>query len=330
MKPEMTLEQRKWLDEQLKDFNCIYVGHHGSFLYGLNREGSDLDIKAVYLPSKTDLILGKAIKTYNRKNDDLDIEVEIKSLSSFLQSAQSCDTNCVDLLHSPKDMQLLTTPLWDEMVKYRSCIFAKNMKGIVGYIKTHSKKYTNKIDRLNEMKWLRDLCVDIKTNYPDDLVKDVAESSELSDMLIDRQLKYIKPVTLVQDHEQQYLEVCGKKYIYTWSVDQLISAMEHEINRYGKRSNDGVDKGMDAKSLSHALRVLCELEEILTTNTISFPLKDREWLLKVKLAEIPYEEVMNEIDTRYDKCMSLLENCNLPEYNDLSPMYKVVENYYFN
>ena len=39
-----------------------------------------------------------------------------------------------------------------ELKSYKSDLYAKNMKGIVGYIKTHAKKYSNKIDRLNEMK----------------------------------------------------------------------------------------------------------------------------------------------------------------------------------
>lgn len=31
----------------------------------------------------------------------------------------------------------------------------------------------------------------------------------------------------------------------------------------------------------------------------------------------------------YDECMELLATSELPEYNDLSPMYSAVEKYYF-
>lgn len=317
--PELTQEQEIWLDGKLEKFNCVFVGFHGSHLYGLDREGSDIDVKAIYLPTKTDLILGDSIKTHNYKNDELDIEVEVKSLSSFLKSAKSCDTNCVDLLHCTEEMTLSKQPLWGEITKHKSCIFAKNMKGIIGYIKTHSKKYTNKIDRLNEMKRVVGLIDRLLVTT----VKDLAEIVSWEDF------KYVKPVTLVQDHEQQYLDICGKKYIYTWDVSQLYSVMESEINRYGKRSNDGANKGMDTKSLSHALRVLYELEEILTTGAITFPLKEKDFILRVKLGKVSYEEVMDMIDAKYEECMGLLESCDLPEHNDLSVMYKVVEDYYF-
>lgn len=322
--PELTEEQRDWLRTKTSGKDLAYMGIHGSYLYGLEREGSDIDIKAIYLPSAKQLVRGEALKTYNYKNEELDIEIEIKSLPSFLRSAESCDTNCIDLLHAPEEMSLLTTPLWDKLKSYRSSMYAKNMKGIVGYIKTHSKKYTNKIDRLNEMKALLS---HIKVYYEDyETIGAVAK-----DFVNNVNYKYIKIVESVVDGEQKYLEVCGKKYIFTWSINQLKEAMETEINRYGKRSNKGLDRGIDSKSLSHALRVLVQLKEIVTTKDLKFPLKDADYVLAVKLGEVTdLTVVLNKIDTLYEECMLLLENSDLPDEVDISLMEKVVEDYYFN
>lgn len=325
--PELTLEQKSWLEEQTSKVNTIFIGVHGSHLYGLDREGSDIDIKVIYLPSKQDLILGQAVKTYNKKNEDLDIEVEMKSLSSFLKSAGSADTNCIDLLHAPDEMVLFESELWKEIKQHKGNLYAKNMKGLVGYIKVHTHKYNNKIDRLNEMKLLfkrsQDVDYDLVLKYK--TVKDLAEKVSW------KGFKYIKPVTLVKDHEQQYLEVCGKKYIYTWSIKQLMEAMDVEIKRYGKRSEEGLGKGMDTKSLSHALRVLLQLKEILLTKNLEFPLKDSDYIKKVKTGEVlDVQEVMDRIDSEFNICMQLLEECDLPDEIDLTPMYSVIENYYFS
>ena len=324
--PELTKEQQDWLDTKLEGFNCIYVGIHGSWLYGLNREGSDIDIKAIYMPSKHDILRGKAIKTYNYKNDELDIEIEVKSISSFLRSAESCDTNCIDLLHAPEEMSLKTTELWGDMKQYRSGMYAKNMKGIVGYIKTHSKKYTNKIDRLNEMKQLLSFI-----NFNQDESHTPANTvMGVANLFSSSSCKYIKVVKLVKDGEQQYLEVCGKKYIFTLGVSQLKEALEVEINRYGKRSNDGLGKGLDTKSLSHALRVLLQLKEIITTKDLQFPLKHAEYVKAVKLGEVTdVKEVLNKIDTLYDECMELLAVSDFPEDVDIIEMFNILEEYYF-
>lgn len=320
--PELTAEQRDWIGEKTLDKNLIYMGIHGSHLYGLNREGSDIDIKAIYLPSAKQLVRGEALKTYNYKNDDLDIEIEVKSLPSFLRSAASCDTNCVDLLHAPKEMSLFSAIMWEDMKSLRSGMYAKNMKGIVGYIKTHSKKYTNKIDRLNDMKSL--LCYVNLYLFEFKTIMDVGCGFKSSSY------NYINCVENTKEGEQPYLEVCGKKYPLSWDISKLKCALEVEINRYGERSNNGADKGIDSKSLSHALRVLLQLKEIITTRDLKFPLKNAEYVKAVKLGEITdVTEVLDKIDTLYEECMVLLYESDLPEEVDISGMEEIVESYYF-
>ena len=319
---KLSIEQLDWITEVTADRNIVFMSIHGSWLYGLNHEGSDFDIKAIYAPSKEDLLLGKALKTYNKKCDELDIEMEIKSLSSFLNSAASADTNCIDLLHTPDALVLKTSMLWEDIKRERKCIYSKNMKGMIGYIKTHSHKYTNKINRMEEMK---------------DLLKEISfidDNTKIQDTTIPEQVdrlkyKYIKNVSVVSDHEQKYIEVVGKKYIVTWETKLLKDALKYEINRYGKRTADGSQKGLDGKSLSHAMRVLCELKEIILTKGLVFPLKDKEHLLNVKLGKVSYEEVMADIDSRYEECMELISKCDLPEQSDISPILNNIKRFFF-
>ena len=257
--------------------------------------------------------------------DELDIEIEVKSLSSFLRSAKVCDTNVFDLLHAPRNMIVQWSPVWRKIRKHRKDLYAKNMKGMVGYIKTHAQKYSNKIDRLENLQKVLDVTTGMGFHATPYTVRDVAEKLKTDGTIDD--LKYVDIVTLVQDHEQQYLEVCGKKYIFTWDMSQLSAAMHNEINRYGKRTNKGSEKGMDGKSLSHAIRVLFELRQIALENDLTFPLEDAEYIKKVKLSEVPVEEVMQRIDELYDECMELLEKSDLPEEPSIDNMLKVLIEY---
>ena len=314
-------KQLVWLDEQVKDLKILSSSVHGSWLYGLESEGSDVDVKVIYLPTFDDLLMGESIKTFNKKNDELDIEVEIKSLPSFVKSCKSADTNCMDILHTPDNLQILSTPQWEDIKANREFMYAKNMKGILGYIKTHSAKYTNKITRFNEMKSLLE-----ELQYVEDSV--ALKDTTLPEIIARKGYKYIKTVTSVTDHEQQYIEVCGKKYILTWESKLLKDALCVEIARYGKRTNKGSGDGMDAKSLSHALRVLCQLKEIVSDQTMTFPLKEVDFVKKVKLNQVDVDTVMDEIDKRYDECINLLENSTLPDNIDITPMLKVLKSFY--
>ena len=138
MVPKLTHEQQEWLDDKLKNYNLLYVGFYGSHVYGLDRPESDIDIKAVCVPKLEELLLGQGTKTHSYKNDELNIEVEVKTISSFLNSAKSCDTNVVDILHTPKEFWIGWTPEWEELVSHRQCLYSKNMTGLLGYIKTHT------------------------------------------------------------------------------------------------------------------------------------------------------------------------------------------------
>jgi hypothetical protein len=318
--------QKLWLNEKVKDKDVIFMSVHGSRLYGLASETSDHDIKAIYCPSKEDLLMGRALKTYNSKNDELNIELELKSISSFLKSALSCDTNCIDLLFTPPEHILLDSKLWNKIKYFRHEIFSQDMKGIIGYIKTHTYKYTNKIDRFDEISKLLEITLDMRDSGST-LTSDVANSSEL----IDRNFKYVKNVSLVSDHEQQYLEVCGKKYIHNSSINSLIGVLQHEVSRYGNRTKKGSDGGIDTKSLSHAIRVLSQLEEIIKTDHVTFPLLEAPYIMNVKNGRVALEKVLADIDERYDRCIYLLvkNKSYFPEVSNVHGMASEIEKYVF-
>tara|TARA_R110000744_G_scaffold170264_4_gene288431 strand:- start:1176 stop:1502 length:327 start_codon:yes stop_codon:yes gene_type:complete len=105
--------------------------------------------------------------------------------------------------------------------------------------------------------------------------------------------------------------------------------MLFELRRYGNRTKSGVSVGLDTKALSHAVRALCQLEEIVTEGTITFPLKDRGHIMFIKNGTIPLNRVMEEIDIRYERCMDLLNKSDLPAESDISGIISVVKGYVF-
>ena len=323
----LTKEQCKFLDDKLTGYETICVTIHGSTLYGLEHSGSDLDIKAVYVPTRKDLLLGNGNKTYNHKCDELGIEIEIKSLPSFIKSLEKCDTNCLDMINTPNVMTLRSSDLWESIKQNSKCVYAKNMKGIIGYIKTHTHKYSNKIQRLEELVKLQEYLLYLR-HYHNIKTRRLVDIN-LSAWITNNDFKYISLGTQYSDHEQAFLEVCGKKYTLTWSVATVLDAVTAEINRYGKRTNSGTESGMDGKALSHALRGIVEVKDIIENNSITFPLREAELVRKVKFNQIPLDEVIELLDIRFNEVNDMIDNSDLPEFNDLSPIFKLLEDFYF-
>jgi len=74
---------------------------------------------------------------------------------------------------------------------------------------------------------------------------------------------------------------------------------------------------IDFKAISHALRAAYQVRELLTTNTIVFPLKQAEFLKKIKLGELDYmTEVAPKLEALMAEVEMLSHNSTLPEKVD--------------
>lgn len=321
----ITKEQEKWVNEVLNDYvnDLVYVGIHGSKLYGIDHKDSDTDIKVVYTPELSDILMGKDLKPKQEKCEELDIEMEIIPVTNFLKSLSKADTNCIDMLHTPDEFILYRDSLWENMRTFKSDVYSKSMKGLMGYIKTHVHKYSHKIERLNELNTLAsEVFKFLHTQGVDKKVSGFTKDLDLTN------LKYTKVFNQVENGYQQYLEVCGKKYIFTWNLTELLDALNKEIERYGKRTQQGMDKNMDTKALSHALRVLYQVLEILEDKTITFPLKERDIVYKVKMGQVPLEDVLELLDTVFEKVNDLIDISDLPEKSDITQIVDLVGSRY--
>jgi len=77
------------------------------------------------------------------------------------------------------------------------------------------------------------------------------------------------------------------------------------------------NRNIDWKAVSHALRAAYQTKEILTENTINFPLRNADYLRKVKQGKLDY---LSEVGPLLEKLMEEVESLalisNLPEAVD--------------
>ncbi|MDR1622538.1 MAG: nucleotidyltransferase domain-containing protein [Synergistaceae bacterium] len=84
--------------------------------------------------------------------------------------------------------------------------------------------------------------------------------------------------------------------------------VESDMNRFGDRAKEAErNLGLDYKALSHALRALMQMEELLLTGRIRFPLKEREELIAVKMGNFAWADLENRIVTMMKKVEDLQE-----------------------
>lgn len=307
----------------------IYLSQYGSHLYGLNTENSDLDFRGVYIPTLDDIILHKDKDEINEELEityqpsqptsadgmctltvyinprTVKVDVKIFSLQKFIQLCSKADTNALDLLFS------IDTPA-DHTWQYKGLVknVPEEMKYPLRYIHENRDKLisTDRLESPITYAFKQATKYSIKGNY----IKLLDCLIELSDKLIvynvEEFTKYIgelletekdKLFIVTRDMKekggmQKFLSVLGVEHQFNLSIDKFKQRLQQKRNSHSDRSiQSGKDGGNDWKALSHAIRVLLEIKELLDTGNIQFPLKDKDFLLDIKLGKIEREFIDN-------------------------------------
>jgi len=268
----------------------IFLTKFGSQLYGTDTPESDLDIKGVFIPSKSMMYLGevpKSIQTPSTKgkNTKDDVDIQLYSIQYFFKLAKAGDTNALDMLHSSGPSVLQSSLVWEDIHDNRRMFYTKNLKAFIGYAKKQANVYGIKGERLDSI----DKCINLLNQY---------FSSDKLMVFWDSlpQDNYSKYIGKNQNGIQQYM-ICGKILQETMTVDYAFDILNRYRSQYGDRALvNQKNSGVDWKAISHALRAAFEVWELLTYEDIKFPLKVAPYLLEVKQGKRDYSEVMDHLE----------------------------------
>lgn len=286
----------------------------GSHLYGTNTPESDLDFKAIYLPTAREIVLGDYNKTIMKgrnkahceRNTKDDIDMEIFSLDRFLELLCDGQTVALDLLFAPKEMYTYVDPRYEwimqEIYKHRHELLNKNVNAFVGYARQQAAKYGIKGSRMDALKRTMELFEGVPEH---DRLTTISEkiyklASECENLVSLEKTPLIEVVNIPGPNKidlMPHLHVCGRKIPFQANIKTAKTVFGKILAGYGERAHKAhLDGGKDWKALSHAIRVNGEAKELLETGFITFPRPDKEYLLKVKLGQVPFEEVSEVIE----------------------------------
>lgn len=337
--------------------NIIFETLSGSKLYGTNSEKSDTDIKGIFLPDITDCILGKAPKVISEstgkkyeKNSSEDVDKTYYSLQYFLELAAKGETNCIDLLFANTNefAVLKTTPIWDELTANYDKIITKNMNAYMSYCKSQCQKYSIKGDKLNNYNQFLKMC-EFYFNNKDKNGAPITLAEAICQAFHYDSLKHLIPkvredrikVTfsdfapykfgdhcyfITADNKESYISISDMKFTLSDSIKSAYHKCKKVINSYGKRAQAAADNdGSDLKAISHCVRVLCQVEEILETGKITFPLKDADFIKSIKYntSHLTRDEIMNWIEKKIEIINDKIEKSTLRTKAD----YKWINNF---
>ena len=315
--------------EKKHNAKVVYVTKYGSKLYGTDNPNSDTDYKGIFIPSKEDVLLKRDLEHFNfNSNDDNtkngkdDIDLQLFSVYKFFNLLKKGETGAMDILFSMfrEDTQVyndkeFTTVIMENYKKF----YNRNLHSFIGYCVGQSKVYNVRGERFNELH----LFVD----YFNALVQDKGNKKlelmfeEVEKLFKEHKYKYIKFIMGAtsrgsgEDKEGKYIEVLGKRFLGTVTVKYFAEKITDMEEQFGNRARASA-KGVDFKALSHAVRVINEIEELIDHNFITFPLKNKGYVTNIKEGKETLEDVMDYLDAQLTIVQEKLEDSNLPEKSD--------------
>jgi DNA-binding transcriptional ArsR family regulator len=289
--------------------NTIVKMKFGSHLYGTSTADSDTDYKGIFLPFKRDLLLSKIPKSFtcntktgDGKNEPGDVDTEIYSLHYFIRMACEGQTVALDMLHAPDSVIVHSSFVWDKLVANREQFYTKNLKAFVGYARKQAAKYGIKGSRLN--------AAGVVLNTLNEFVED----GRLADIWIclpegEHIIKHPPNANGLREYE-----VCGRKVQETARIGYAKEVFGKFYENYGERARKAANnEGIDWKAVSHALRAAFQVKEILAEKTITFPLREAEYLRAVKQGQLDYQSVVApRLEALMDEVEELTKMSDLP------------------
>lgn len=300
--------------------SLLYLTLFGSTLYGTEAPGtSDLDVRGIFLPSPDSLFLNDAPKSLHfstgsneRRNGAADVDIDLWSAQHWLlKLLPAGDTGALDVLFSPSHAActLYRDPVLDPVFA-RPLRLMDTVKGraYAAYSLGQAKKYGIKGSRIGALKAVRHW-----------LQEHAVAAGRLGDHL---------PALLAACGDDRFctaatvqgeaaLQLCGKLHVGGLRMAEFARRVESDMRRYGGRAEEAErNRGLDFKALSHALRALAQMEELLQTGRIVFPLREREELLAVKQGRHSWAELEPRIVSRLAAVDALREHASyVAEYD---------------
>lgn len=317
--------------ETNKNCKLLYLTQVGSKLYGTNNKDSDDDYKGIFVSSTDLILLKKDLHHYTKttgndvsKNSSDDVDFQLYSLHMFFDLLRKGETSAIELVFSVfrEDTIVYIDPEFRRFIMGSwKLLVSKRLDSFFGYCLGQTIKYSVKGERLKELESI----IPILESY-DPEHKLSAHEFNLQNKIDQNKyefISFIKELNGSKNVEVTYLEVLGRKFLLTNSVGYVIEKLKEVQKQYGERTKKAKDSlyngSADKKALSHAYRIVSQVEELVHTGFLTFPRPEANVIKGLKYSDMDfeeYQEILELIGNKIDTLGVELKSSSLPDTVD--------------
>lgn len=296
--------------------NIMLLTLGGSHAYGMNKEGSDLDVRGMALNSKEEILLGMDFEQVV----NVDTDTTVYSFNKMLQLLTSGNPNTIEILGCKPEHYLYLSEIGQELLDNRKMFLSKVcIHTFVGYAGSQLRRMENKAARLvgqaeNEayiLKSISNAKYDFKKRYYPNNDSDV-------ELYIDKAVQEGYDSEIFMNVNLQHYPL--RDWAGMWNE---MKAIVSSYNKMGKRNEKAISHNKLGKHMAHLVRLymmcidILEKEEIITYRTrehdLLMNIRNGEYLDENRQPTASFYDLLNEYEKRFDYAK---KNTSLPDVPD--------------
>jgi len=301
--------------------NIILLTLGGSHAYGMDKEGSDLDVRGIALNPKEDVLLG----TDFEQIVNADTDTTIYSFNKMIQLLTSNNPNTVEILGCNPMHYFYLSDIGRELLDNRKIFLSKIcIHTFGGYASSQLRRMENKAARLvgqtqNEayiLKSINNAKYDFKNRY-------YPYDDSRINLYIDKAVQEGYDSAI-------FMDVCLEHYpLRDWTgMWNEMKAIVSSYNKIGKRNEKAISHDKLGKHMAHLIRLymmcidILEKEEIITYRTeeheLLMSIRNGEYLDENRQPTSAFYDLLDEYEKRFDNAKKNTSLPDLPDYKRIN------------
>ena len=325
---------RKLLEKPEYDFlrtdsrlghRIMLLGLSGSYGYGTNREGSDVDFRGVAMQKPSDILGLTEFEQYV----DTETDTVVYGFNKLVKLLLECNPNSCEILGLPREKYMILSPLGDELLENQSLFLSKRaIKAFGGYASAQLRRLQNAIarDSLPQAEREKHILNSVQNAMDDFNRRNPRFGSGTLRLYIDQAVTPDMETEIFVDADYQHLPLreCN-------SILDTLRCVVRDYDKIGHR-NHKKDENHLNKHAMHLVRLLMTVIDILEKHTIvTCRQEDLPLLMKIRnggfMAEDgtitpEFYEILDHYERRFQEAA---RETTLPDNPDMSKIGSFVE-----
>lgn len=311
-------------NERLGD-RIMLLGVGGSYAYGTNNEGSDIDFRGVTLQLPSDLIGLTAFEQY----EDDKTDTVIYGFNKLVKLLLECNPNTCEMLGLDDEQYLIKSRLGQELIDNRRMFLSKRaIKSFGGYADAQLRRLQNAIarDTLSQSDREKHILKSVKNALDDFNRRYSGKDAGSIKLYIDKAENPELDTEIFVDADYKRFPL--RDYTDLWGTMRTVV---RDYDKIGKRNKKKDDNHLN-KHAMHLIRLfimaidILEKGEIITHRTNDLPvllaIRRGDYMLADGTFSSEFYEMLEEYEHKLDEAA---EKTKLPDNPDMEAVERFVE-----